>query len=149
VHARQQIRAAFATALTGLTLTENRVYPSRVIEWDRDRNLPGLAIYTTEDAKVPEEDVMGGVELHDLEVIVEARAVKAEGVDNLLDDICVDVEAAVFADVGINALVMRHQLVQTEIEFGGDDQDTHTAKAEMAFSVWYRINRSDPETIIT
>lgn len=147
MHARQQIRERFASILTGLATTQNRVYPSRVIKWS-DKHIPGIAVYTTDDDTLTDESVMGGIHVHDLEVIVEARVVAADGYDDQLDGICAEIETAIFATHNLNGLVKQVQLLQTEIEFSGDNEDTHTAMAELSFSVWYRINESDPTTII-
>jgi len=45
-HARQQVRDAVVTAVTGLTTTSTRVYASRVYPHD---SLPSLAVYTLEE----------------------------------------------------------------------------------------------------
>lgn len=45
-HARQKIRDAVVTLITGLTTTGTRVYDTKLYNLDPSEDLPGLVVYT-------------------------------------------------------------------------------------------------------
>ena len=92
-HLRRQIRERAATTLTGLTTTGSNVFQSRVYPME-SAGLPGLCIYTTDEAI--EMQSMGGTRnvSRDLTLIVEGYATDSANVDDTLDQIGKEVEVA-------------------------------------------------------
>lgn len=146
-HAREAIRDAVVTTCTGLATTGAKVYPSRVYP-SGDTHLPGLSIYTGSEALDEDTQVMGGKQFRNLEVVIEARAKLASGLDDKLDDICAEVETAMFADLTLGVGVKDIDYGGTEIELEGEDSDRPVGVARMTFVVFYRIDVTDPTTII-
>ena len=85
-HLRRQIRERAATTLTGLTTTGSNVFQSRVYPME-SAGLPGLCIYTTDEAI--EMQSMGATRhvSRDLTLIVEGYATASANVDDTLDQI--------------------------------------------------------------
>lgn len=146
-HARETVRDAFVTALTGLTTTGARVYPSRVYP-SGDIHLPGLSIYTQEESLDEDTEVMGTKQFRNLEVVVEARVKLASGADDQLDDIAAEVEAALFADETLGVGVKDLDYGGTTIELEGEDTSKVVGVATMTFVAFYRIDVTDPTSII-
>ena len=145
-HARQQIREAAATAVTSLTTTAARVYQSRVYPFAA-ANLPGLAVFSSLETLDEDADAPDTKEYRILELVIEARAKSAADVDDTLDTICAEVEVALYADQTLGALSKTLQLKTTEIAFSGElDQEVGLAK--MTFEIMYRVDATDPTTII-
>lgn len=154
-HARQQIREAVATAVTGLGLTGSRVHDSRVHPLEAD-GLPALLVYSLRERVDDGMDILGDAEFRVLEVTIEAHARAVQGtLDNTLDTICAQVEAALVASIesgasgAVGELVKaaESRLLTTEIVLeAGAEQPTGTAT--MTWSLLYRVNRADPTTII-
>jgi len=92
-HARQQIREALATALTGLTTTSTRVYQSR-LHTLRDANLPCLLVNT--DSEQVESATMNSPALleRSLTVVVRCVTKAASDLDDALDTMAKEVETA-------------------------------------------------------
>lgn len=132
-HVRAQIRAAFVAALTGLATTGDRVYTLKTRP-RRPEKLPMLIVTTpTEES---ERNSLGGDLSRGLTVIVDASADGA-GVDDTLDDIAEEIEAAAPVDAGIRALSHDMLLTSTEFSFAGDgENDAGTMR--MRFTVLYR-----------
>lgn len=95
-HARQTIREAAATALTGLTTTGSRVYQSRVHPVS-DAKLPCLLINTDSESVVAEN--VGSPALLDrfVELSVRCVAKASSNLDDTLDAMAAEVEAAIGA----------------------------------------------------
>lgn len=146
-HARQQIREQFETLLTGLTTTTTNVTASRVYTVS-DSNLPHLSIYSVNESLDEDKGVLGDKEFRLLSVVVEARVKRNSNLDDQLDTIAVEVEKAIFADDTLGNLVKGTDLESTEIELDGEGEKK-TGLMTMTFICSYRINRTDPETIIS
>ena len=152
-HARQQIREAIQSELTGLTTTGSNVFVSRAYPVN-DESLPCLKIYNGPDEMVPEASSMGDNRAYNLAIIIEVKVRPAADVDDgltnyddLLDTICAEVQAALTADDTLGGLVKDMDLVSTEFE-ADDETENETGSATMVWSSLYRIDRTDPETII-
>ena len=144
-HARQQIREAVVQALTGLQTTGSNVYESRVYPHDV---LPSLAVYTVRD-EPRQEQTLGQLVHRELTLVVEARAKPADGgptVDDQLDTICAEVEAALMADQTLGGLVQGTELQETEIELSGE-LERPVGIARMRWRIVYAIVATDPTTL--
>lgn len=146
-HARQQVRDAVATTVTGLTTTGARVYPGRIHPISRLR-LPCLFVYSLEEAVDDSGEVMGLDQWRRLTVAVEAIAEANQSLDDTLDDICAEVETAVHADVTLGGLTKWCEYTGVEIELD-EGMQKPVGSARMTFMAEYRVDATDPETIIT
>lgn len=142
-HARQQIRDQLKTTLTGLTTTGANVFDSRVYDHD---TLPSLAIYTLSE-ELGEES--GNKQLRMLNVVIEARAKATTNLDNTLDTIGAEVEAAIFSggDTTLNGTCKDFDFEAVDIELSGDSEQP-VGLMSMRFVALYRVDKSDVETLI-
>ena len=88
MHARESIRKAIATAITGLTTTGTDVFTNRVHPYGDD-DLPNLSIYVAHDPEVVEYDeggTMDGYQLRTLPIEIVARVKATTELDDQLDD---------------------------------------------------------------
>lgn len=123
-HRRQTIRAAFATAVTGLASTGARVYPSRLYPLLADE-LPALRIYTDSDG-VDGESI--GVQvvppIRRVRVVCEVVAKANTGADDAVDAICEQLEAALTANPFLSGavLALRYEGFEQQLSVDGDQQ---------------------------
>lgn len=129
-HKRQQIREQAVTLLTGLATTGARVFASRVYPIQR-AELPGLLVYAKNEPS--QRASMGGSLMRDLTLVVEAVARGAD-LDDTLDTICKEVEAAMTAR--LNGLAKDCYLAATDISYDGQGEQPHGV-ARMEFAVVY------------
>lgn len=135
-HLRTQIRDAVAAALTGLPTTGARVYPSRVYPV-QTADLPCLLVYARRD-DVQLETIHAPKYLQrtvELEVVALAKA--ASDLDDVLDQMCKEVEAALAMPVAALAGIAQDiNPVSTEFELVGAAEKP-TGSASMIFTVGY------------
>ena len=141
-HARQQIREQLATTLTGLATTANRVYDTRVYAYDQ---LPCLTVYADRDT-LDEENSQRTKHWHNLALRVEARAKAKASVEDIIDTICAEIEAAVYADTTLNSKVLDVFLAETVIEYSVE-QDQPIALATLTLNAIYRVAPGAPNTL--
>jgi hypothetical protein len=145
-HARQQIRERIVQEVTGLQTTGSTVYETRIYPHDV---LPSLAVYTLRD-QVVEPQTLGKQVHRMLRVAIEARAKPADGgatVDDQLDTICAEVEAAIMDDPTLGSMVQTIELVETEIEVSGT-LERPVGVARMLWDVTYTVAADDPTQIL-
>lgn len=140
-HARQQIREQLVVTLTGLTTTASRVFDTRIYDHD---SLPCITVFADKDILNPELSSYN-TKWRDLTLRVEARA-KIKSGAILIDTICAEVEAAVYADKTLNGKVVEIFLEDTLIEYSVE-QDKPIAMATITFNAAYRISPSAPTTL--
>lgn len=146
-HARQQVRDAVVTALGGLTTTGTRVYSGRVHPLHRTR-LPALLVYSLEESVAEDSAVMGLDQLRTLVVAVEAITEANADLDDSIDTICAEVETAIHADVTLGGVTKWIEYTGVEIELEEGLQKP-IGSARMTFRAEYRVDATDPETLIT
>ena len=142
-HARETIRDKVVTAVTGLATTGANVSSSRVYAFG---TLPWINVFTLNE--VIEEVTSGGTSTRQLSVMVEARDKTAADIDDNIDDICAEVETAVHADRTLGSTVENIQISATEIEIESGAEQL-VAVAKMEFIVDYRVELTDPTTIVS
>ena len=98
-HARQTIREAAATKVTGLTTTGSRVFQSRAVPQE---SLPFLLITTNDEEIVP--GTIGNLIERQMELVVTGYAKQTSTVDDVLDTIAAEVETAMAGFTYRNAL---------------------------------------------
>ena len=148
-HVRQQIRDASAALLTGLITTGARVYKSRVHVLS-DADLPGLIITT--DSEQSEFGSIGSPVLLNRRLRLTVRAVaKANAnLDNTLDSIMKEVEAAVYASAAANTLgglVKSMELSSIDIDMMAEGE-LPVGQAVMNFEVNYKTFGNAPDIAI-
>jgi hypothetical protein len=134
-HQRKLIRARLKTILTGLILTGANVFASRTYPFNKAK-LPGLLIYTDEETSET------GAMQRSLDRIVNAKIVgyvkSTSGViDDALDDIAEEVEAAIEADPKLNGLAIFTVLESSTMEFD-DESDKPVGIITMTYQIHYR-----------
>ena len=85
-HARQKIRDAVVTLITGLTTTGTRVYDTKLYNLDPTEDLPGLVVYTKHESS-ERSDFSPNNYYRELEVVIEGYAETNSAVENPLDTI--------------------------------------------------------------
>lgn len=145
-HARKTIRDRIVTTLTGLTTTGSNVYRSRVYPLAENK-LPGLAIYTL--AEELEYAAIGTSRLQQrvLQVAVEIYAKGTSNYDDTLDQICLEIEDALYGDITLNDNAKDVRINRFEADFSGEG-DQPVAFARMSVDVIYHTNESDPEVTV-
>jgi hypothetical protein len=140
MHARQAIREAAVTALTGLTTTGSRVYDTRIFPLSESA-LPCIAVYASEE--VTDRGAMGGRLSRELDLVVRGYARGTSGVEDTLDTIAEEVETALTSIAGAKDVVIR----DSRMEYDGEG-DMPIATIEMVFSVLYHTAVGAPGTAI-
>jgi hypothetical protein len=143
-HLRKQIRDKVTTTLTGLTTTGTNVFQSRKYPQGVD-NLPGLLIYTVLESSGVESIGPAGTLTRYLDLVIEAQASAISGLDNTLDLICKEVEAAICADPLLNGLSKDLYLASTEIDFDVIGEKP-VGIARLTFRIEYATPRNNPTT---
>jgi hypothetical protein len=145
-HVRRQVRDAVAAALLNLPTTGVNVFKSRTTPTG-DGKLPALLIYTRAERSAP--DSMGtpatmkiARELRVWVVGVCRRAVDEP--DDVLDQICAEVEAALPVNAGVNALLEKLVLESTDFDVPTDSADKRAGRVGMTWRGIYRTAAATP-----
>lgn len=143
-HARQQIREAAATALTGLATTGSRVYQSRVHPL-ADSNLPCLLV-NTDDEQLDQASIgMPPLLQRQLELRVRAVAKVTASLDDTLDAMLAEVETVLGnTTLGGKVKVLAPQAIRVAIEQG----EKPVGIAELIYVATYHTAQNAPETIL-
>jgi hypothetical protein len=138
MHPRQSIRQAVTAALVAAnTAAEDRVFPSREVPWRRTQ-LPGLAVYTLEEA-VNEQELIAnpGASLRVLQLGLLAVVEVTERMDDAIDALCLEVEAAVAKAEGFGIeAVISVRMRDTKIEIA-EDQGRPLGVASLRYEIQY------------
>lgn len=144
-HLRNQIRDAVAASgvLGNLSTTGTRVYTSRVYDM-QDANLPGLRIFTSEEAIAVQSLGMVRIRERTLTLIVEACVKANTAYDDTVDDIAKEVEIALDANNTLGTLCKWIEPKQFTLEIDGDG-DKAIAVGKMVFEVRYYAAKGTPD----
>lgn len=142
-HVREQIRDAVVTACTGLTTTGTRVYRERLYQL-RAADLPGLRIYC--GAEQVEPDRLGAIhgQQRDMELMVEGLARATSDLDETLDDIAAEVEAALAADITLGGKAKALYLAAIDDPEQSDEAEQPTGLVRLRYRVHYRTLNTTP-----
>ena len=143
-HVRKQIRDAIVTAVTGLTTTGSNVFRSRIYPLEQS-DLPGLCVFTRSEAVEFDTLTMSRSINRALDVQIEAYVSATANYDNTLDQIAVEVEEALAADVTFGGLSKDSQVTAFEADFSGDGEQP-IAVGRFTVTVQYRTAENDVET---
>jgi len=145
-HLRKQIRDNIITTVTGLATTSTRVYASRVYPLASDK-MPGLCVYTnTEEIEFSTLN-RPRIQTRTLEVLIEAYALAISGLDDTLDQICLEVEEALDTDVTRGGKAKETKVTSIETEFSGDGEKP-AGIARITVAVTYQCRENDLEVAI-
>jgi len=143
-HVRKQIRDNIVTTVTGLSTTGTKVYQSRVYPISA-ATLPALTVYTKSESSVYQTISYPRTVERTMTVVVEAYCQGVTGYDNTLDQIAVEVEEAVTADVTRGSIAKDTRVIDFESDYSGDP-DQPVASAIITIEVDYVTLENDSET---
>lgn len=138
-HQRKTIRDTIVTTLTGLTTTGSNVYSGRAYPI---KNVPALRISTPDESS---ELATGSVYTRTLTVKIDAVAKGGATIDDDLDGIAAEVEAALEADYTLSGAVDNLYLTATETTID-DTAEQPFGMISLSYTVIYRTPAGDPET---
>lgn len=144
-HPRTTIRDAVANILTGLPTTGARVFPSRMVEYDpKAEGGAGLMVYTVRETSAPDTLGRNRGSMRELQLVVEAVAQVNETLDDTLDEIAREIEAAMLADFTLSGTAKDHWLSETAIVMrGGEAAEKQTGGVVLTYTVIYRALAAD------
>lgn len=144
IHARQQIRDAALTAVTGLATTAGRVSKSRLIPLD-SASLPCLLVNTDNERDDFASIGMPALLSRTMELNIRAVAKVTANMDDLLDTMLAEVEVAL-GNTTLGGLVksMEPRSISIEMEQG----DKPVGVATLTYAVLYMTAQNAPQTII-
>jgi hypothetical protein len=142
-HLRKQIRDNIKTTLTGLNSTSSNVFLGRVHPVGEDK-LPCLFIYTDEEESGP--TTMGARRYErTVTVSIDAIVQANSGYDDELDQIALEVEEALQADVERNNLATDTRVVAWKTDYS-DEGKISLARGAISVEVDYEHIEGDSET---
>lgn len=145
-HVRKQIRDAVITAVTGLTTTGSNVFRSRIYPLEQTK-LPGLCVFTRSETVDFDTLTISRSVGRVLDVIIEGYVSATANYDDTLDQIAVEVEEALAADVTLGGLAKDTQVTAFEADFSGDGEQP-VAVGRFTVTVQYRTAENDVETAV-
>ena len=146
-HARETIRKATVTAITGLTTTSTRVH-SRPLHTHLVSDMPNLSVIVAAAAESKSSkfgNEYGSMEIRSLPVTIEGRVCAASEYEDTLDDIAVEVEAAMMTNAALWAIVTDAELISTAIDIDGDGEKP-VGVVTMEWNLTYRVDSTAPTT---
>lgn len=147
-HVRRQIRERIATLVTGLTTTGARVYQSRTYALAPATELPCLLVYTLSESILKRVFCSPGEIERTVTIMVEAIATAGADLDDTLDLMCKEVEAALASDPTLSGLVKDLVLVDTEIQLRGGDSPKPAGAARMRWQGMTATIEGAPDVVV-
>ncbi len=144
-HVRQQIRKKVGVIVTGLASGAG-VHTSSVYNL-QPGDSRALKIYTLSEGVERDTQKYPRGTQRQLQLIIEAIAKSTVDLDDVLDALCAEVEAAIAADISLGGLVKDVYLETTTIEFNGGADQPH-GMATMSWIVEYRVRETEPEVVL-
>lgn len=135
MHVRTQIRNAVVDTLAGLTTTGANVFPSRVHAMP-DKVLPGLLVYADGEESEPSGTGPARTLDRELDLVVEGKAKAGADIDDVLDTIAEEVEAAMDANRKLGGLCLESYLASTELALSGEGR-RRAGSVKMTFKIFY------------
>ena len=146
-HYREQIRKATITAVTGLTTTSTRVKSAPLYNFP-DNMQPTLAVWARSSVPDYEQGTLQQAPLWKVEVIIEGYVKAYTDLMDTLDDIAEEVEAAIYTNSALNALVNNYiECGEHSIETNLDGNEP-LGKIEMIFNMYYHALEGAPDSKI-
>lgn len=149
-HARKLIRDRVTTTLSGLATTGANAFKTRVYPI-ATASLPGLAIYTKEESvDHVSMGALGGtprLQLRDLSLTVEIFVKGISGYDDIVDQICEEIEEALYADSTLGGYAQSVSVATFSADFIGE-ADQPLGFASLTISVQYQTREGSPDIAI-
>lgn len=147
-HARKQIRDAILERLAGLPTTGDRVFTGRVHPVQRAEK-PLLLLWSREEPAAPGSSGRPVLLERTYTLVVEALAENADpaALEDTLDRIAAEVEAALGGDPHLGGLATDMQLVRTDWDFDGSGA-VPNARIGLGWQVLYRTAENDATAIV-
>ena len=145
-HVRQRIREQVATTVTGLATTGSNVFQSRVYSLSDDV-LPALLVYSVSESS--DIDSMGSIGFltRTLSLSIEGYVKNVSDYDDVIDDVCKEVEIAMAGDKTLNGLAQNSYLSGTDINYNGEGEQP-VGIVTMNYVIQYRTATNAPETAL-
>lgn len=134
-HVRQQLRERAATTLTSLTTTGANVFQGRVYPITQAQ-LPCLLVWTNSEETAHETLKPPRTQVRRLQLVIEGRATAASNLEDTLDTIAKEVEAAMYGDRTLNSLARDSMLMTTEVELSAQGEKPHGV-VRLTYEVFY------------
>lgn len=146
-HVRQQIRDAIGAALTGLPSTGSRVFVSRLYPL-QEIELPALRISWSDESSTPMTMNESMISSRTARINVVAVAKQTAALDDELDTICAEVEAALANPVAaLSPLARTIILTGTTTDLSGES-DQPTGSATLTYEVEYFTAENAPDVAL-
>tara|TARA_R110001632_G_scaffold9645_2_gene36793 strand:- start:3167 stop:3610 length:444 start_codon:yes stop_codon:yes gene_type:complete len=142
-HLRKQLRDRAVADLTGLATTGSKIYASRVYPLTT-ANLPGLCVYTREESVEVTTINSPRTLIRELALIVEGYAASTTVLDDTLDQIALEVEKALAADITLNNLAKTIKLQSVDAEYS-DEGEQPVGIIRLTYAVEYAALENNPE----
>jgi len=143
-HLHKQIRDAIVTALTGLTTTGSRVYANRLMPLP-DVLSPSLLITLDEESAIPLTFTANPIYERTLSLSVAAVAKATSALDDTLDQISKEVEAALAG--GITLSGRRLDFTYAGMSFDDEQSDKPVGIKRMSFNLVYSSAANAPDVL--
>jgi hypothetical protein len=141
-HPRKLIRQAAVAVTTNATVAGARVYGTRVAPI-RKTGLPAIAVYTEDEEVDQDSATTAPRELkRNLDLVFEAFVAHTDAlaVDDAMDDIAEQIEAAMDANRYLNGTAGESILVRTETGIADGSADPLIGVAKLTYAVTYRTS---------
>jgi hypothetical protein len=145
-HIRKQIRDALITRLTGLATTGTKIYRSRVYPLAEGK-LPGIVLYTNSEQVDYLTMRLPRTEKRVLSVSVEIYVKGIINYDDTLDEVCLEIESAIYSDVTLGGLAKDTQVISFNSEYNGDG-DQPICVGKMDIQVTYSVLENSSATAV-
>ncbi len=145
-HVRKLLRDSITSTLTGLSTTGSNVYQSRVYPLASNK-LPGLLIFSKNEEVEYSSMGLPRIQERTVSFTLEIYVKGVSGYDNSLDQICLEIEEALYADITLDGNAANLMLRDFSAEFSGDG-DQPIALASMTIDVLYRVRENNPDIAI-
>ena len=146
MHLRTQIRNAIHAKLLGLVTTGANVFKTRVYVLE-DEELPALIVSAEQESNEVRSAGYPRLTARSLVVSVNAYAKINDDLDDVLDQICLEVEKALANDVSLGGIAKDLLIEQTNIEMDVEGERPKGV-ARMFYRVTYYINELTPDVAI-
>jgi len=145
-HLRNQIRDAVITALTGLSTTGSNVFRSRIYPLESNK-IPGLCVFSKSEATTFDTLKRPRSINRVLEIGVEAYVKGTTGYDNTIDQICLEIEEALYANRTLGGNAQDVMITGFEADFNGDG-DQPVSRATLTIEVQYQTLEDNPDVAV-
>lgn len=143
-HAHRQIREALKTALTGLPTTGTNVFANRLAAIPENK-LPALRLYADSETAAPQDMDAPYLQERALTVAVECCAKESANLDDTLDQISMEVEIALGADVAVGGREL--EFIYVGMEFDDELANKPVGIKRLRYEVSFMALSTAPDTL--